>query len=141
MIAGGSKPYLHALKITDAAGTVLNASQDKFRQINKMVEIFAPLIQAIPGEKPPKIVDMGAGKGYLTFALYDYLANTANRRVEMVGIEFRPSWSSCATISPVTPVSTACVSSRAPFSICDTDGADADHRPACLRHGHRRRHL
>lgn len=88
MIEAGKKPYLHALKITDAKGVVLNASQDKFRQINKMVEIFAPLIQAIPGDAI-RIVDMGAGKGYLTFALYDYLANAAKRPVQMVGVEYR----------------------------------------------------
>ena len=88
MIDAGKKPYLQALKITGADGAVLSGSQDKFRQINKMVEIFAPLIQAIPGENP-KIVDMGAGKGYLTFALYDYLVNTSKRPVEMVGVEYR----------------------------------------------------
>ncbi|MET3898666.1 tRNA1(Val) A37 N6-methylase TrmN6 [Devosia sp. UYZn731] len=88
MIDAGKKPYLHALKITGADGNVLSGSQDKFRQINKMVEIFAPLIQAIPGENP-RIVDMGAGKGYLTFALYDYLVNVAKRPVEMVGVEYR----------------------------------------------------
>ncbi|HTM77630.1 MAG TPA: SAM-dependent methyltransferase, partial [Devosia sp.] len=88
LVDAGKKPYLHALKITDAKGVVLNASQDKFRQINKMVEIFAPLIQAIPGDVP-RIVDMGAGKGYLTFALYDYLVNVAKRPVEMVGVEYR----------------------------------------------------
>ena len=88
MIDASKKPYLHALKITGADGNVLNGSQDKFRQINKMVEIFAPLIQAIPGDVP-KIVDMGAGKGYLTFALYDYLVNVAKRPVEMVGVEYR----------------------------------------------------
>jgi tRNA1(Val) A37 N6-methylase TrmN6 len=88
MIDAGKKPYLHALKITGADGNVLNGSQDKFRQINKMVEIFAPLIQAIPSDVP-RIVDMGAGKGYLTFALYDYLVNVAKRPVEMVGVEYR----------------------------------------------------
>ncbi|HTN60360.1 MAG TPA: SAM-dependent methyltransferase [Devosia sp.] len=88
LVDAGKKPYLHALKITDAKGVVLNASQDKFRQINKMVEIFAPLIQAIPGDVP-RIIDMGAGKGYLTFALYDYLVNVAKRPVEMVGVEYR----------------------------------------------------
>ncbi len=40
---------------------MLAASQDKFRQINKMVEIFAPLIQGLSA-KSPLIVDMGAGK-------------------------------------------------------------------------------
>lgn len=83
-----NKPYLHALGITGKDGAVRNDAQDKFRQINKMVEIFAPLIQAIEAEKP-RIVDMGAGKGYLDFALYDYLTTTANRSVEMIGVEMR----------------------------------------------------
>ncbi|KKC35670.1 hypothetical protein WH87_15840 [Devosia epidermidihirudinis] len=87
-LAGGNKPYLNALGITGKDGVVRNDAQDKFRQINKMVEIFAPLIQAIKADKP-RIVDMGAGKGYLDFALYDYLANVANRPAEVVGVEMR----------------------------------------------------
>lgn len=87
-LAATDKPYLHALGITGKDGQVRNDAQDKFRQINKMVEIFAPLIQAIKADKP-RIVDMGAGKGYLDFALYDYLANVANRPAEIVGVEMR----------------------------------------------------
>ncbi len=83
-----NKPYLHALGITGKDGQVRNDAQDKFRQINKMVEIFAPLIQAIKTDKP-RIVDMGAGKGYLDFALYDYLANTAQKPAEVIGVEMR----------------------------------------------------
>jgi SAM-dependent methyltransferase len=82
------KPYLHALGITGKDGQVRHDAQDKFRQINKMVEVFAPLIQAIKTENP-RIVDMGAGKGYLDFALYDYLANVANRPAEIIGVELR----------------------------------------------------
>ncbi|MBU1306743.1 MAG: SAM-dependent methyltransferase, partial [Alphaproteobacteria bacterium] len=85
-----NKPYLQALGITGKDGVVRNDAQDKFRQINKMVEIFAPLIQAIPGDSVT-IVDMGAGKGYLDFALYDYLANVAQRPVGIVGVELRPA--------------------------------------------------
>jgi hypothetical protein len=87
-LAATDKPYLHALGITGKDGVVRNDAQDKFRQINKMVEIFAPLIQAIKVEKP-RIVDMGAGKGYLDFALYDYLANVAHRPAEIIGVEMR----------------------------------------------------
>jgi len=79
-----NKPYLHALGITAKDGQVRNDAQDKFRQINKMVEIFAPLIQAIKADRP-RIVDMGAGKGYLDFALYDYLDGKA----EIIGVELR----------------------------------------------------
>ncbi len=83
-----NKPYLQALGITGKDGQIRNDAQDKFRQINKMVEIFAPLIQAIKADKP-RIVDMGAGKGYLDFALYDYLANTAQKPAEVIGVEMR----------------------------------------------------
>lgn len=87
-LAETNKPYLNALGITGKDGVVRNDAQDKFRQINKMVEIFAPLIQAIGADKP-RILDMGAGKGYLDFALYDYLANVAKRPVEVIGVEMR----------------------------------------------------
>ncbi|HWU18204.1 MAG TPA: SAM-dependent methyltransferase [Devosia sp.] len=87
-LAETNKPYLHALGITGKDGMVRNDAQDKFRQINKMVEIFAPLIQAIKADKP-RIIDMGAGKGYLDFALYDYLSNVAKRPAEIVGVEMR----------------------------------------------------
>ena len=80
-----SSIWLHALGITGKDGQVRNDAQDKFRQINKMVEIFAPLIQQLKAENP-RIVDMGAGKGYLDFALYDYLANRAGRDAEIIGV-------------------------------------------------------
>ena len=85
---GTDKPWLKALGIAGKDGIVRNDAQDKFRQINKMVEIFAPLIQAIQAEQP-LIVDMGAGKGYLDFALYDYQVNVARRAVGIVGVEMR----------------------------------------------------
>ena len=83
-----NKPYLQALGITGKDGQIRNDAQDKFRQINKMVEIFAPLIQGIKTDNP-RIVDMGAGKGYLDFALYDYLTNTAQKPAEVIGVEMR----------------------------------------------------
>lgn len=85
-----SAVWLHALGITGKDGTVRNDAQDKFRQINKMVEIFAPLIQHLKA-KNPRILDMGAGKGYLDFALYDYLANRAGQTAEIIGVELRPA--------------------------------------------------
>ena len=85
---GSDKPWLKALGIAGKDGVVRSDAQDKFRQINKMVEIFAPLIQALKAEQP-LIVDMGAGKGYLDFALYDYLSTVAKRPVGVVGVEMR----------------------------------------------------
>ena len=83
------KPWLQALGIAGKNGAIRHDAQDKFRQINKMVEIFAPLVAALHAEAP-LIVDMGAGKGYLDFALYDYLATVVKRPVRIVGVELRP---------------------------------------------------
>lgn len=41
------------------------------------------------GQPPLRIRDYGAGKGYLTFALYDHLTHALGLQVEMVGIERR----------------------------------------------------
>ena len=90
LIESEGRPYLHALGISDAKGVVLKTAQDKFRQINKYIEILDGLLRELPARESLRIVDMGAGKGYLTFALYDYVAHTLKRSVEVVGVEFRP---------------------------------------------------
>jgi Methyltransferase domain len=89
LIESAGKPYLRALGLTDIKGNVNKNSQDKFRQINKYVEILDGLIKQLPSRDILRIVDMGAGKGYLTFALYDHVVNTLRLRAEIVGVEFR----------------------------------------------------
>jgi Methyltransferase domain len=89
LIESAGKPYLHALGLTDAKGAVHKNSQDKFRQINKYIEILDGLIKQLPVHGTLRVVDMGAGKGYLTFALYDHLVNTLSLKVEVIGVEVR----------------------------------------------------
>ncbi len=88
-VATDGKAYLHALGLTDALGTVLKSAQDKYRQIDKYIEIAAGLIAQNPSHKITRIADMGAGKGYLTFALYDYLASKG-ADITVTGVEMRP---------------------------------------------------
>lgn len=83
------KDYLRELKITDASGGVLKNAQDKYRQIDKYIEILDSLIKDIPPARLKKVTDMGAGKGYLTFALYDHLHNTRDLDVQVTGVEYR----------------------------------------------------
>ncbi len=90
LIESQGKGYLHELKITDAEGNVYKNAQDKYKQINHYVDILSSLIKEIPKEKLKKVVDMGSGKGYLTFALYDYLTNVLNLETSVTGVEFRP---------------------------------------------------
>jgi hypothetical protein len=81
--------YLRELGITTEAGKVKSDKQDKFRQINKYVEIVEDIIEDADLPEAFTIADMGAGKGYLTFALYDYLTNQMHLQPEVSGIEMR----------------------------------------------------
>ena len=89
LISANEKPYLTELKITDETGKVLPNSQDKYKQINHYIEILSTLIKEIPARETVKVVDMGSGKGYLTFALYDYLTNVVKINSQVTGVEFR----------------------------------------------------
>lgn len=84
-----TRPYLHALGVTNEKGFVNKHSQDKFRQINKYIEILDGLIGSWPQDKEIHIADMGAGKGYLTFALHDYLSYVLKKMPYTTGVEYR----------------------------------------------------
>lgn len=88
-ITSTGKQYLVDLGLTDASGTVFKNAQDKYKQINQYIEILSPLIASLPAGSIKKVADMGSGKGYLTFALYDYLVNTLKQDVQVTGVEFR----------------------------------------------------
>ncbi|MGY6647378.1 class I SAM-dependent methyltransferase [Wenyingzhuangia sp. IMCC45574] len=84
-----NKDYLFHLGVTDKEGSVIPKMADKYRQINKYLEIIESLVNGVKLPKKIQIVDMGSGKGYLTFALYDYLKNERKRDVSVTGIELR----------------------------------------------------
>ena len=92
-----NRPYLVDLGIVGRTGALVPAMARKWRQINKFVEIVAQAWQhntlagrvGRAGLPPLRIRDYGAGKGYLTFALYDHLTHALGLQVEMVGIERR----------------------------------------------------
>lgn len=77
--------YLQHLGITDAQANIIPAMSRKWKQINKFIEIVSGVLVT---DKTLNIVDFGSGKGYLTFALYDYLKQNA-QEPNMVGVELR----------------------------------------------------
>lgn len=81
--------YLRELNITNANWEIRREMSDKFKQINQYIELLAPTLAELSHSKTCHIVDMGSGKGYLTFALYDYLTNNLNLTVRVTGVEFR----------------------------------------------------
>lgn len=82
-------PWLHALGICSREGNVLASQQDKWRQIDKYLETIEHLLKQQPLPLDAFIADMGSGKGYLTFALYDFLTNRLGMKPRITGIELR----------------------------------------------------
>ena len=88
-VGDSTKPYLKELRLTDEKGNVYKNAQDKWKQINHYIELLSAELSSLPQKEQLKVVDMGAGKGYLTFALYDYLNNVLNRKAQVEGVEYR----------------------------------------------------
>lgn len=82
-------PFLKHLGITDEKGQVIPSMARKWKQINKFIEIFSNAYEQIDASQQAlNIVDFGSGKGYLTFALYDYL-QAQNKTPLITGVELR----------------------------------------------------
>lgn len=81
--------YLKALGITTDSGHIRAEQRDKWKQINKFVEVLSGLFEksGLKDRRSISIVDMGSGKGYLTFAAYDYFANVRGLEVRMTGVD------------------------------------------------------
>ena len=82
--------FLKALGISSETGHVKPTMYSKYRQICRFVELFMERIertQAV-GQKRVKVLDIGSGKGYLTFAIYDQLAQ-AGLNPKIDGVDTR----------------------------------------------------
>lgn len=85
-----ANPWWFLLGLTTREGKVLADMQHKYKQICKYVEIVDGVMKNVSFDDEIHIADMGAGKGYLTFALYEYLTSRSDKRIVMEGVEIRP---------------------------------------------------
>ena len=60
-------PFLVELGVMTAAGDVRAQRHDKFRQVNRFLELVEDVLPSLP-EGPLQVVDFGSGRSYLTFA-------------------------------------------------------------------------
>jgi len=90
MITLENNIYLERLGVVKN-GRVIDGMSGKFRQINRFVETIDGLIDSsgLRDKKDMKVFDMGSGKGYLTFAAYDFFINELKLNPAVTGIEFR----------------------------------------------------
>jgi hypothetical protein len=86
------QPFLTALGVTTAQHQLVPAMARKWKQINKFVEVFAHALQGSRLADAPvvKVADFGAGRGYLTFAIHDWLRHAHGVDAQVTGVELRP---------------------------------------------------
>lgn len=84
-----ANPWWYQLGLTTREGKITADMQHKFKQIYKYAEIVESLIKPMKFEGTVHIADMGAGKGYLTFALHELLTQRLNMDVDIKGVEIR----------------------------------------------------
>ena len=92
-----SDPFLIEVGISDSKGVIKPSRQDKYKQVEEFLRLLWPtLTSAIESghikqpsqEQPLKIVDLGSGSAYLTFAVHQFLISQ-NIPIQVVGIDNR----------------------------------------------------
>ncbi len=92
-VALGGSSWLRDLGVTTPDGSVCAGKEAKFRQIHHFVEVLGALLnelQPVSDGSVRTLIDMGCGKGYLTFAAAEYLRKPGMGQWTIRGIEQRP---------------------------------------------------
>ena len=89
-----AQPWLLGLGLVDAQGRARPRLADKLAQVDRYTEILAHLArdcgwQDAPGAEPLRFVDVGCGKGHLTFAAWHLVHHLLGRKAQGLGVEAR----------------------------------------------------
>lgn len=85
---GDNIPAFVDLGIFTKEHKVINSMFDKFKQINRFVEILDDVLKRYDG-KEITVLDFGCGKSYLTFVIYHYLVNVKGINAKIIGYDLK----------------------------------------------------
>jgi len=80
-------PFLVEIGVMTSDGRVRRSRFDKFRQVNRFLELVEDIVPHLPDSGTLHIVDFGCGKSSLTFALHHLMTARHGRRVRIVGLD------------------------------------------------------
>jgi SAM-dependent methyltransferase len=86
---GTPVPFLVELGVMTPDGAVRKSRYDKFRQVNRFLELVDDVVPSLRAEGRLRVVDFGCGKSYLTFAIHHLLTAIRGREVELVGLDLK----------------------------------------------------
>lgn len=81
--------FLTYLGVMNKDGAVYAKKYDKFKQINKFLEIVDDSLKGKELKDDFMIIDFGCGKAYLTFALYYYFYFLRKIKVKIIGLDLK----------------------------------------------------
>lgn len=82
-------PFLVDLGVMTADGKIIRLQYDKFRQINRFLELIEDILPELPRNREIRILDFGCGKSYLTFAMYYYLHELKGYPIRVTGLDLK----------------------------------------------------
>ncbi|MBQ3866242.1 MAG: SAM-dependent methyltransferase [Clostridia bacterium] len=85
---GDPVPFLVDLGVFTKEYRVVRPMYDKFRQINRFLEILDDELRDFPKEEI-SILDFGCGKSYLTFLVYYYFTVLQGKKARVIGYDLK----------------------------------------------------
>lgn len=85
---GDNVPALVDLGIFTKENKIVKSMYDKFKQINKFIEIIDHAFKTFKN-KEITILDFGCGKSYLTFLVYYYFVKIKNVKAKIIGYDIK----------------------------------------------------